>query len=222
MRRLLAVLLLLALACAGANAYLHTEAAEVRDMYTVFLNGSTNQSGNHRFLYGPQCGANLTVITENVSVTTTDYTFYNLTIHGTPLYPGKTYCYAAWNGTYLANEVSFTMDSAQTVAVPTYQTAYSDPFLATDWNFSKMANVVPTAYTSVWGTWLWPILWLSVLGAIWLRVESARIPALLFFFLAVFIMPYMPSDVQRLMYVIMAIVLVGFVVLIFRKVRGRG
>ena len=212
------VLLLLALLVSGAMAELTTNPADVIDQYTVRLNGTSNVTENARFIYGPNCGGNLTVLTANVSATAEQ--FYNLTIHGLPLVPGKTYCYRAWNGTYLADEENFTMAARVTLAVPTYTALYNE-FMATDWNFSRMAGVIPKAY-GVWGIWLWPVFWMGILGAVWFRVENARVPAFLFVLIAIFINGYFPPEVQTFVNIMLVLAFIGLFVILFRKVRGRG
>jgi hypothetical protein len=105
----------------------------------------------------------------------------------------------------------------------TYTTAYYNPFLNAEWDFSKMAPIlystVGYAFGSNGNTVVYGIILVTIIGLIWIRQEDAGIPLFMMFILSniFFWTPGMiPEDWKWFLVALMWLVVTGIGYTIYR------
>lgn len=147
---------------------------------------------------------------------------------GSTLYGGSTYYYRAASEDYGKGVVrSFTVptpspDIADETVPQAFETELDrfERFDDADFDFMAMAPIVAEVYTSVWGFWIYGLIWAGVFGAFFLRHEDITIPTFLYVLFSFTISSYLPASWMPFIYVSVAVCLAAIVYTLYRGVRN--
>lgn len=112
----------------------------------------------------------------------------SITVYGAPLLGGETYYYQACDSTGCGVERSLSLPAITTVPTPTFGNAYRN-LSAQHFRVTSIPAKLPEGYlaTGVAPVLLWSIMFFFIMFGYWFRTRSVRMPLVMTFLLAMFI-----------------------------------
>ncbi len=189
--------------------YIETVTYSDLTSYAVTLHGYTNATNDVYFRWGKTSSEYMPMKTSEQNTTGNFSSYVSF-----PFQSGKTYYYAAYNSSGSRGDIkSFTSSTVTPVPTTTFGDTFLPAFSNSTSNLTQLFDTGFGVYTSIFGSMFYCIIWLAVIGAIWLRTESVRLPLFLYALVST-IMTFnnmFPEPISYFIYATIAIAFAGVV-----------
>jgi hypothetical protein len=157
----------------------------------------------------------LPIITEIIPNTSGNF---SVTLTELPFIRNQTYYFSAgcYSGYGYIN--SFKLPDQDLVIQTNYGYKLSQLIAAKN-NFTALAEVIGSVYTDRWGVLFYGVVWLAIIGAIWMRTEDIKIPLMAYILLSgtLNITRLMPANMVYFVYASIVIAMGALLYSLFKK-----